>query len=685
MKSCKSRRPDSGWTRETTPAILKAINNDNFEAATLLMEHCDVNKEFSVPVKPGTVGYCTNFQLFMHRFNGSSQRHMRGLRLFLVHGADVNSPHIDSPLEPRHDAKIAGFYEKNNIPVNQWPTLIDYYFHVDRAIFHVLFPYSTSASMRSTVLYALERGERVQSNLMTFLLPGTLGGWRMERFLQLLLAEQFLIGTDLYSTKETEWWNTKLDVELIQNIMQCGIDHSLPHLQLDATDLLCATIHHIKKGSIARQATKTVRNLLRKGEREAIIDSRVLHAAVQEQGVRVLKYFVRRADVDDIPVYGSEAITEAARLDNIEAVRLLSDLGVNVMATFSGYCLCAVCSREKGGKAARLRLSRDMVNFLVKRGAGLHVDGSTLDATHPLGSHTTLLEEGPFQADLFSQVTHLVDELGDAKDNPKFNASAIFLEGCLRGPVAWKERHERLRIFELFYRQGAEISPGSPLAVFIYYGGRKTLADELLDRGADINSYSQDFSSQFPEMAETWCLTPLQAAASCGNEELVLGLLERGGDVNAAAVGRLGKTALQHICSWRPGTTEERTCKMRITHTLLDHGADVNGAAAEWCGRTALQIVATEGDLEIANLLHSHGADVNAPQCARSGWVALDGAAYWGRLDMVQLLLNAGAISETQVYTKYDSAIAIAKLRGHFAIADLITDHANKYGGSITG
>lgn len=155
-------------------------------------------------------------------------------------------------------------------------------------------------------------------------------------------------------------------------------------------------------------------------------------------------------------------------------------------------------------------------------------------------------------------------------------------------------------------------------------------------------------------------------------------LLERGADVNAPALDRLGKTALQSICAWNPSTSEERARKTRIVHLLLDRGADVNAAPADWCGRTALQIAAKAGELELVALLLHHGADVNAPPCQKQGWVTLDGAAFEGRLDVVKLLLNCGAHSLYGGSTGYDGAIDLAKHRGHFATAEVIVAHAGK-------
>jgi ankyrin repeat protein len=205
---------------------------------------------------------------------------------------------------------------------------------------------------------------------------------------------------------------------------------------------------------------------------------------------------------------------------------------------------------------------------------------------------------------------------------------------CLKDqePDPWKERQQRLEVFDFCFRPGAQLSTGSPLSVLIYAGGRTKLIQELLDKGAKVNAYSHDMESEFPKLPEPWCLSPLQAAALCGNEVIVNELRERGADVNAPALGRLGKTALQNICAWIPSTFEERARKNRIFHRLLEQGADVNAAPAECCGRTALQVASAEGELELVLLLLDWGAGVNAPPCPRQGgllWMALLSKTGW--------------------------------------------------------
>ncbi|ROV98689.1 hypothetical protein VMCG_06778 [Cytospora schulzeri] len=98
---------------------------------------------------------------------------------------------------------------------------------------------------------------------------------------------------------------------------------------------------------------------------------------------------------------------------------------------------------------------------------------------------------------------------------------------------------------------------------------------------------------------------------------------------------------------------------------------------------TPLQMAARQGALETAVLLLRCGADVNAPASIgnrerRESYSALDEAAGAGRLDMAKLLLNVDALSHVQGDTGYDGAIRFAEEQSHFAVAELIRQHADE-------
>jgi len=118
-----------------------------------------------------------------------------------------------------------------------------------------------------------------------------------------------------------------------------------------------------------------------------------------------------------------------------------------------------------------------MIDFL--RGKGLHLEPKVerSDLSQKLED---LLKQGSTK--LPQRVKHSLDKMRCLKDQEPDPMSAYLLELCLRGPDPWKERQQRLEVFEFCFRHGAQLSTGSPLSVLIYAGGRTKLIQELLDK-----------------------------------------------------------------------------------------------------------------------------------------------------------------------------------------------------------
>ncbi|KAK2596294.1 hypothetical protein N8I77_013190 [Diaporthe amygdali] len=398
--------------------------------------------------------------------------------------------------------------------------------------------------------------------------------------------------------------------------------------------------------------------------RGAIVGECDLSRAISKHGTELLEYM--SPYVTDFPTKAVHALAKAAKQNNFEAVEFLFHKGVDPHAFITvrgrSYSIQAVANQGQpdgcGGP------SLEMMQFLARHGARLVV---TPEDSTPFDFAGHLLRTGKFE--VFAKIKYVLGTLMDGKTS--YTLPAFLLESCLtRVAGSDQNRKERLRIFEYLYRQGAEVSPGSPLAALAAAGGREALVREVMSSGSDLNAYwENDYGTGF---------TPLQAAAKIGDETLVRLFLQEGADVNSpvggTAGGRRGGTALQLICYWRPATEEEHRRKMRICHLLIDHGADINDAPFL---RPALSWAALGGDLELAALLLREGADVNAPSRTGTG-TALDEAAGFGRLDMVKFLLNANALSYRRGATGYDGVIFDAENRGRSAVADLIREHAAK-------
>lgn len=231
------------------------------------------------------------------------------------------------------------------------------------------------------------------------------------------------------------------------------------------------------------------------------------------------------------------------------------------------------------------------------------------------------------------------------------------------------EPQERFATFEYLLQKGAKISPGALLSLLIIRGGREQLIQSTIRAGADIHAYSYLMGGRNSYN----CISPLQAAAFVGKEQLVRQLIGLGAKVDERPLPKGAQTAMQCVLMWQAISSDESLRKLRIVRLLLDHGAAVNGSPGGYSGHTALQSAAAFGYLDVAILFLRHRADIN--EASKDGYYALDVAARWSRIDLVQFLLNANAVSCRPGRTGYDGAIANA-LRGyHFTVAESLEKH----------
>jgi ankyrin repeat protein len=289
------------------------------------------------------------------------------------------------------------------------------------------------------------------------------------------------------------------------------------------------------------------------------------------------------------------------------------------------------------------------------------------------------------------------------------NIQALNLDGktALHQAIA-TYKPSRLVIFECLLKHGAVITYQSQdhtiLEELVIFAGAsfnrhqvdiKAPFAQLLSRGACINNPNRvagpsalallienRMPSELIKMASeadadvnapvvlTSGLYPVQAAVVAGNSTILEDLLNRGADINAPAATYGGRTALQSACLL--GSRSSLT----LVQYLIDRGADVNAPAGFQNGMTALQAAAMAGQIDVAKMLIENGAQLDLPPAIENGNLPLDGAARAGRLDMVQYLLNLGAVSQEPGATRYDGAIKLAEREGHYAIADLMREHA---------
>lgn len=676
-------RPDQ-WAIETLAnnkesVIVFTLENGDLKCANLLLGYCDVNHPlrgmYHVRGLSENDTNLTTFQLFS-RHTLSLKDRIEYLRLFLKAGADLDQAFMWEEPESLSCAKYLREIIPRDPKPQWWPSILDYFFYYERPAFDEFAQCSqafTSKVTRAGILLALEEGN-LESYLSEARETKLMDTEAINGLLQTILVEQFII-------TDTEGWPRRGILEVVHALLDFGIDfpsafpgpeqHYNEDLILKRGNQASFALRVMVKtqrwrGKLPEFMTQALQLLIDHG---AVVTGLSLQDAVLSEWTDLLKFLIPY--VSDLAKDGPCALAEGVRWNMMEAVRLLLGAGVDIDSEVTAW------GRRTSILARALKTcdpdenESEIVHYLVGQGATFRL---SKNRPHPSDLLESLLDFRDSRRPPLPSVRYVVEE-GLERQDPLVLSSSM-LELCYADGIFDEERTVRRAVFEYLFRKGARVHPGGVLAAWILLGGGTELFRKLLDAGAGIDCYMR-----FPRRRRG-SLTPLQAAAFRGNEEIVLLLLKAGATVNAAAIGKEGRTELQAICSFLTYTPEEQARKIRIMKRLIDQGADINAAPAWLEGFTALQVTANRGDLNTAILLLQRGADVNAPPCKSwrkdrpSIYNALDAAAWRGRLDMVKLLLNANALSQIRGGTGYNGAIQLAEKGSHFAVADLIRQHA---------
>lgn len=442
-------RADFGWLHEKDSAILKAIQSGHIEAAKLLLRYCDVNRTFSIYKDPYNVGRSTNFMVFMHQYNKDDASHRRGLKLFLEHGANLEAPWFDSPFDPRENPAMLEFFKRNKICLSLWPTILDYYFYADRSIYREMQPYEESdteilifvrnqSNWRSNILRALEKDEMHTVNLDANLVDRNIEQyrqgkcWRAQhsptpRWLpqcivdqqddqerhpafELLFTEQLLFGEVWYKDKsqprQIDWGLIDLHVDL--NIP------SLP--KADLTELLCAALAVVPQSGGMTPGMERRLDAFCSLHQNSVNWSNVCLEVVRTNNMEVTSLLSEKAPSPG--ENGEATLTEAARLQNYQAVDWLFALGLDIwsLAEVENQSVLVngpVASARSGisNPQPKVFLSSQMIEFLS--GKGLHLDPKA-ECCDPFQKLSDLFKQGSTK--LLQRAKPLLDEMWYLQD-----------------------------------------------------------------------------------------------------------------------------------------------------------------------------------------------------------------------------------------------------------------------------
>ncbi|KAI1660949.1 hypothetical protein F4813DRAFT_400096 [Daldinia decipiens] len=712
------------------PAVIEAAATGNIECLKLLLTTCDVNcevrfgvstfcifisalgtraistspkRDHAYPPNSFRKSYDETFMIIQFSLGDKSQS--RALDMLLQSGANV-----DATYKYDFDRISLNPILRDKRPKKYLPTILEQSYYLDVEAFYRLAPYSTQTTrlfFRPDLCLSAKRGCEFLREYWTSR-PARLDS-DGTAFLELVFAEQF------FDKRQA------IDTDLIRSLIEFGIGPNLTSLQLGSGYFLWHIVTHARTHGYDEHFAPILTIFIQSG---SVIDSNVLEAGVEEEGIDILKLLAQSGA--NVNKYGVLALSTAARLDNYEAVSWLLEAGADINAVaiidsvpWSVIGLASTLWRSnifeefpEGCSMQETNLaSLAMLDHLIDHGAEwksnshhsnaagflqrllVHawddewIDPILLDLItffvsrldrHDLSSpevcilaDCATLYLSPGHSDLERLGVSLF-ELFRVHGAPMLNAD--ILPGLICGkspPGLIQEFLESLGDINTYYIGGHTGFPCTALQAAAYRGNMDLL-EQLVSMGANIN---------MPAFEKNGVMTALQAAASKGHMALVERLVRMGANINAPAGPEMGSTALQAACLFDPKSATDRANMIKVIQLLIMKGADVNalpGMKGSYNFGMALQIAAGEGDMEVALLLIQRGADVNAPSQKWSEtryYSALDKAALYGRLDMVQFLLSLGALSHDRGQTGYDGAIQGAESEEHFAIADLIRHH----------
>ena len=460
--------------------IFGAIHADSRDCLTVLIEHFELNSVTSTVVivdfSKKTFGdfLLASMNPFLYLMGVRIELFWSTLNVFLDRGGNVD---LIPPAQKFNYIEQVLF---RDIPKTWHPTPLDKALYRDLDMFHHLVPYSQkvpSTITRSGIHLAAKKGN---PTLRKFLESSNEPLGDKNRFLELVLAEQFLLS------------RPHIDFDTVHGLVQFGVDITLPSLRQDVSLLLYRLVVKAHVQGLSEKAMAAMKLLLQKG---ATIEPYILSAAVADKGLGLLQTLNHFGC--DLRNDGALALATAVSLNNFEAVAWLLQNGVDINATVPGKKGRSVISIALESPryleepfcfpfAERYQTrppSFKLLRYLVVHRAGLGIrpdEMSEFILVHDLIRCSTLCAKDIIQLFLDSGVDNC----------HQLEASDPLLETCFY--VRDRPKSEALDLFLFFFRQGASVQSGSPLSHLVYYGGSLELIQQVLDAGADINAYSKE-------------------------------------------------------------------------------------------------------------------------------------------------------------------------------------------------
>lgn len=318
--------------------ILQALYSGHRDAARIMFQHYDVNRKIGSQSTERWSAFDIHLWGFFDASNLAkdemSDKDDLVMDMFLEAGADVVRP-WKWPQDYRYCLSIC--FDKTALAelldraslrsesTGSWPlpmTWLDYAYYSHSQPFRKFDRYSTRNESEITRVGICTAASQSTASLRQYFQSRP--PWTPESLKQLLeciLSELFCC-------------ITHLGLNAIQNMIKYGVDVRVPSMSMfgiSASSLFHGLIRTVRNhGGIPGLITVT-KNLLQAG---AVINSEVLCAAVEEEGFFLIQ-LLTDASGANIPESGAEALAEAARKGNCEAVKWLIRRGADIKDALS--------------------------------------------------------------------------------------------------------------------------------------------------------------------------------------------------------------------------------------------------------------------------------------------------------------------------------------------------------------
>jgi ankyrin repeat protein len=337
----------------------------------------------------------------------------------------------------------------------------------------------------------------------------------------------------------------------------------------------------------------------------------------------------------DIP-YTPDAFVKSAELKDTKAVELFLKAGQDPNATNSR----GVTALQFAALHGNLPLMKTLLS------SGANIEGALRWAASAgqLEALQLLLSKRPTRAALDraliaaggqpGAVRVLLDQGADPKATDE-NGSTALMEAA---------RRAKPEAISLLLAHGASVHAVKTGGMTpLYFAADGSAAEEaaieaatlLIEKGADLNARAVHWNN-----SEGW--TPLLAAMKKKHWKVARFLVERGADVNVQAIARRDADESVRIgIGLTPLMLAATSGEVDTSVTLLDKGASVETRTLS--GRTALSFAAEKGSLRLVEALLSRGARVN--DADKNGWTPL---MFASTADVMHALLSNGADVEAR-------------------------------------